>query len=101
MFGCHAIYTRGKIVLILRKKENYTESNGVWVAIAPEHHAEMKKIMPPLRPLTLFETSAWLNLHDQIVDFEERVIDACELILKNDARIGKIPKPRKKKSASK
>jgi hypothetical protein len=98
MFGCHAIYVRDKIVLIVRKKEKADPDNGVWVATTPEHHTSLKKQLPSLRPIAVFgDNGGWQNLPSDHPDFEEHAITACELVLKNDPRVGKIPKAKKKK----
>jgi hypothetical protein len=99
MFGCHAIYVKNKIVLILRKKEDFENDNGVWIATTHEHHKSLQEHFPSMRPISLFGTgeSGWQNLPEDSPDFEESVIWVCELILKRDARIGKTPKPRSKK----
>ena len=96
MFGCHALYVAAKIVLILRDRESYPEDNGVWLATTQEHHAGLKKEFPYMRSLTLFGKgpTGWQNLPADSPDFEEAVTRACELITKNDPRIGKIPKPK-------
>lgn len=103
MFGCHAVYVKNKIVLILRKKAADDPDNGVWIASAPEHRESLKKDFPSLRTIQLFGTkeTSWQNLPDDADDFEESVMTVCELILKGDERIGKIPKEKKKKSAAK
>jgi len=102
MFGCHAIYHQNKMVLILRDKEDLTHDNGVWVATTPEHHDSLKKEFPCLRPVRLLGTNvtAWQNIPSDLDDFEEVVLNICDLIRKGDKRIGKIPKPRKKKPKS-
>ena len=99
MFGCHAVYVLNKIVLILRKKENETTDNGVWLATTPEHHESLRKDFPSMRSIRLFGEgeSGWQVLPEDADDFEVSVQRACELILKYDPRIGKIPKPKKKK----
>jgi hypothetical protein len=97
MFGCHAVYVNGKIVLILRQKSNALKDNGVWIATSHDHHASLKKLLPCLRPITVFgENGGWQNIPEEAVDFEECVVAACELILRNDARIGKVTKAKKK-----
>jgi hypothetical protein len=100
MFGCHAIYVQNKIVLMLRRKEDFPEDNGVWVASTPEHKSKLKAEFPTLRSIGLFGevTSTWQNLPQISDSFEEDVKRICELILKRDQRIGKIPKTKKKKS---
>jgi hypothetical protein len=39
-------------------------------------------------------------IQEEAPDFEESVSTICHLILKGDNRIGKIPKPKKKKMAT-
>ena len=97
MFGAHAIYVGPKIVLILRNKNDY--DSGVWIGTTPEHHASLKKIFKSMRDIALFGggTSSWQCLPMDADDFESNVNLACDLILKGDPRIGKIPKPKKKK----
>jgi hypothetical protein len=98
MFGCHAVYVGDKITLILRQKENAEADNGVWIATTHEHHASLKKVFPSMRPIHVFgEKGGWQNIPEDAEDFEESVFSVCELILKNDPRIGKVPKAKKKK----
>ena len=99
MFGCHAIYVGEKMVLILRNREDYTDDNGVWLAAPHEHHESLKKEFPCLRSIRFFGTAetVWQNIPADDDRFEELVLKACSLILKGDVRIGKIPKPKKKK----
>ncbi len=100
MFGCHAIYVQDKIVLILRKKEDFENDNGVWVATTYDHHESLRKVFSSMRTISLFgdAESGWQNLAVDDEHFEEDVMKACNLILKGDPRIGKIPKPRKRKN---
>jgi hypothetical protein len=100
MFGCHAIYVRNKIVVILRRKSATDPDNGVWIATLPEHHATLKKDFPSMRSIEVFGggTTGWQNLPEDADDFEENVFKVCDLILKGDVRIGKIPKKKKAKS---
>jgi len=101
MFGCHAIYVKEKIVLILRNKEAFKNDNGVWIATKHEHHESLRKDFLSMRTISLFggADSGWQNLPAADDHFEEEVMKACKLILKGDPRIGKIPKPRRKKNA--
>jgi len=99
MFGCYAIYVGEKLVLILRQRKDHTDDNGVWVAALREYHESLKKEFPCMRSVRLLGTveTVWQNIPLDADDFEELVLKACELIRKGDARIGKIPKPKKKK----
>jgi len=98
MFGCFAIYVGEKMVLILRNRKDYERDNGVWIATSAAHHSDLKRLFPGMRPVELLgpKTTAWQNLPAEAEDFEESVMRACELVLKNDPRIGKIPKQKKK-----
>ncbi|HEX8516004.1 MAG TPA: hypothetical protein VF868_07375 [Bacteroidia bacterium] len=97
MFGAHAVYIGPKLVLILRDKDDV--DSGVWIGTTVEHHASLKKDFPKMRSITVFGpgVSAWQLLHKDDIDFETKVNLACDFILKNDPRIGKIPKEKKKK----
>ena len=99
MFGCYAIYVGEKLVLILRQRKDHTDDNGVWIATPREHHESLKKQFPCMRSIRLLGTveTVWQYIPVDEDDFEELVLKACELIRKGDARIGKIPKPKKKK----
>lgn len=96
-FGCHSIYVGEKILLTLRNKKEHEEDNGVWIATEAEHHASLQKIFPNMRSIKVFggPSSNWQILPVDAYDFEESVLPACELILKQDPRIGKIPKKKK------
>ena len=93
-FGCTAVYVGDKIVLILRNKSDKPESNGVWLATTIENHKSLQQDFPSMRSIGVLGdgTTGWQLLHVGDADFEESVIKACDLILRGDPRIGKIPK---------
>ncbi len=100
-FGCYGVYVGEQIVFIIREKDSHPEANGLWIATSYEHHKSLKKEFPSLTTVSVLndgsrETS-WQMLHSDSDDFESSAIRACELVLKGDKRIGKIPKPKKKK----
>jgi hypothetical protein len=103
MFGCHSIYLKDKIVLALRRRDDFTQDNGVWIATTRDHHESLRRVLPSLRTISLFgvSESGWQNIPEEGERFEEEVTTACDLILKGDPRIGKIPKAKKKKANSK
>jgi hypothetical protein len=92
MFGCHSVYIGNKIVLALRDKDD--EDSGVWIGTTNEHQESLKKDFPSMRSIKIFGpgTSGWQILPKDADDFETSVNHLCDLILKNDSRIGKIPK---------
>lgn len=99
MFGAVGVYIENKIVFILRDKATSPEDNGVWIATTIEHHTSLQTLFPNMRSLKLFGPgpTGWQVLPADTDDFEESVIKACELVLKRDPRIGKIPKQKLKK----
>ncbi len=98
-FGCHALYLGEQIVLILRNKKAHPRDNGVWIATDDEHHQSLQKLFPSMRSIEVFGNgpSSWQNLPLDADDFESSVNLVCELILKKDPRIGRIPAKKKRK----
>jgi hypothetical protein len=114
MFGAYAVYVEDKLIFILRQKDSYLNDNGIWLATFPEHHESLRKLFPQMRSLELFQTdygttkvtpntapTAWQNIPENEDNFEESALLACELVLKGDPRIGKIPQRRLKKANGK
>ena len=101
MFGAFGVYVRDKIVFALRERDTHTDANGVWIATSKEHHESLRREMPSLQSIYLLsdgkgETS-WQMIPLDADDFETSVTRACELVLKNDPRIGNVPKKKRKK----
>lgn len=94
MFGCLAIYIGEKIVLILRDRPKNPDDNGLWLATTPEHHESLRREFPMMRSIALFdkEVTGWQVLPASEPDFEEAAMRACELVMRGDPRIGKVPK---------
>ena len=93
MFGMHYIYLVKKIMLILRKRDNEPELNGIWVATGKEHHQSLKKDIPEFGPFFIDGDERhgnWLLIRDDAEDFEEAAIKVCELISHGDHRIGRL-----------
>ena len=93
MFGMHYIYRGKKIVLILRKRENEPELNGIWVASNKEHHKSLANEAPELAPFSIKgddQYGNWLLIKDDAEGLEEATIKVCELIVHGDQRIGRL-----------
>jgi hypothetical protein len=99
MFGCLAVYVDEKIVLILRDKPDYPGDNGVWLATTVEHHESLREEFPAMRSVAALSkgVTGWQNLPADAADFEELALRACELVLRRDPRIGKVPGARRAK----
>ena len=86
--------------MALRDKPDHTEDNGVWLATTEEHHATLKREFPHMRSIQVLGNggaTGWQLLPADASDFEESALHACELIVRRDPRIGKVPKKRKGK----
>jgi hypothetical protein len=96
MFGCLAVYVGKRIVLILRDKRDADPDNGVWLATTEQHHASLRRDFPNMRSIQVFRkpVTGWQVLPADSPDFEEAALQACQLILARDPRIGKVPAAR-------
>jgi hypothetical protein len=98
MFGCLAVYVDDKIVLVLRDKRDKTADNGVWLATTQEHHASLRREFPNMRSIQVLgkNVTGWQVLPADAPDFEQAALRACELIIRRDPRIGKVPGARRR-----
>jgi len=99
MFGCHAIYSGDKLLLITRNKADHSEDNGVWVCVIKNIEDNLNKDLPGLRDLKMFGPSqtGWKLIPVESDDFEQSVLKVCDLINKGNEFIGRVPKRKKKK----
>ena len=98
MFGCLAVYVRKKIVFVLREKEG-SRDNGVWLATTVAHHESLRKDFPNMRSIGVLgkAITGWQLLPSDAPDFEQSALRACEFVGASDPRIGKVPKPKRKR----
>lgn len=95
MFGMWSIYIDDKIMLILRQRDKNPQMNGVWIATHKEFHQSLKKDILVLTSISSDENE-WLLLPEETIHFEASARKVCDLILKKDNRIGRMPIPKKK-----
>lgn len=81
------------------KAGDHDHDNGIWISTKVEYHETLKEIFPSMRSIQVLGNGAtnWQNLPLEADDFEESANLICELILKNDPRIGNVPKAKKSK----
>jgi hypothetical protein len=94
MFGCFAVYIGPKIVLLLRDKIDRPADNGVWLITTKEHHQSLRHNFPNLRSMSIPGKGppGWQLIPADSSDFEVSCMQACDLILGGDPRIGRVPK---------
>ena len=93
MFGALAVYVGEKIVFLLRDRPTDPQANGVWLAIPTEFQENLHADLPNAGPVRIMgkEISGWRLLAADADDFEAHALRACELVVSNDSRIGKVP----------
>jgi hypothetical protein len=105
MFGLWAIYVKEKLMLMLRQRQDFPDTNGVWIATNQEHHKSLKRDLPSLCSISNYsdgiQETEWQVIQADTDDFEASVRKVCELIKHNDPRIGRIAKPLQSKIKTK
>lgn len=100
-FGMFAVYSGEKLLLILRERDDQPGLNGIWIAAARGGQESLKKDLPALLMVSGLKAkkseTGWLMISAAADGFEETAIRVCELIVRRDPRIGKIP-PLKRKT---
>ena len=93
MFGALAVYVGEKIVFLLRDRPADPQANGVWLAIPTEFQDSLHADFPNAGPVRIMgkHINGWRLLAVDAGDFETSALRACELVVRNDPRIGKVP----------
>jgi hypothetical protein len=99
MFSGFAVYLGDKIVLMLRDSPKQPEDNGVWLVfseVAKLTDAGIRRDFPSLRIIGLLggKIDHWRLIPADSPTFESEALHACELLLKHDLRIGRVPQSR-------
>ncbi len=100
MFSCTAVYIGDLLVLMLRDSDKSPQDNGLWLVLSETIKPSVKalrKEFPSLRKIELLGDfiSHWLLIPSDSPHFEEESLHACDLVLRHDSRIGRIPKSRR------
>lgn len=100
MFSGYAVYIGNRLVFMLRDHADSPQDNGLWLvlseAVNPDDKS-LRKDFPSLRTIDLLGgvISHWLLVPSDSPTFEEEAMHACDLVLRHDPRIGRIPKSRR------
>jgi len=100
MFSGFAVYLGDRLVFMLRDAVKSAKDNGVWLVLAegidPADRG-LRREFPSLRSIELLGGAIrhWLLIPSDGPDFEREALRACELVLRRDARLGRIPQSRR------
>jgi hypothetical protein len=99
MFSGFAVYLGDKIVLMLRDSPKHPEDNGVWIVFSERADLADPGIgrdFPSLRLIGMLggKIAHWRVIPADSPAFESEALHACELLLKHDERLGRVPQSR-------
>lgn len=91
MLGAYGVYLENKLIMFLRDRENQPEFNGIFIATQPQYFLELQQQIHASKMKFDLDGSAdsWLFISEDLDDFKDKVIKACEMIKNGDERIGK------------
>jgi hypothetical protein len=100
MFSGFAVYVGDVLVLMLRDHATFAMDNGVWLVLSESTDPGDKKLrreLPSLRRIELLHSkiSHWLVIPSDGPDFEAEALHACDLLLRRDPRLGRVPQSRR------
>jgi hypothetical protein len=93
MFGAKAVYLDGKLMLCFCAGEE--PWRGVLIGTDRTHHASLRTEFPEIAPHPIL--AKWLYLPESAESFERAAARLVALVRRRDARIGVIPKAKKKR----
>jgi hypothetical protein len=99
MFSGFAVYLGDKMVLMLRDSAKQPVDNGVWLVFSETANLAdpgIRRDFPSLRLIGLLggKIAHWRLIPSDSPTFESEALHACELLLKHDARFGRVPQSR-------
>jgi hypothetical protein len=100
MFSGFSVYVGDRIVLMLREHIKSPRDNGVWLVLSEATNPKdpkLKREFPSLRSIEMLEGTIahWLVIPSDGANFESEALHACDLLLRRDPRIGRIPASRR------
>ena len=100
MFSGFSVYLGDHIVCMLRDSPKSPRDNGVWLVLSETANPadpKLRREFPSLRPIELLGGAIghWLLVPSDSPTFETEALHACDLLLRHDPRLGRIPKSRK------
>jgi hypothetical protein len=100
MFSGFAVYAGDLLVLMLRDHAKSPRDNGVWLVLSDgtdPADATLRREIPSLRRIELLgdKIGHWLLIPSDGPNFETEALYACDLLLRRDPRLGRVPQSRR------
>jgi hypothetical protein len=104
MFSGFAVYVGDKIMLMLRDSPKQPKDNGVWLVFSETADLDdpgIRRDFPSIRLIELLggKIGHWRLVPADSPTFESEALHACELLLRRDARFGRVPQSRQTRPA--
>ena len=100
MFSGFSVYVGDRLVFMLRDHAKSAKDNGVWLVLSEgtdPADRSLRREFPSLRKIELLDGAIghWLLIPSDGPDFETEAMHMCDLLLRRDPRIGRVPKSRR------
>jgi hypothetical protein len=100
MFSGFNVYIGDRLVCMLRDHPQSPRDNGLWLVLSETTNPadrQLRREFPSLRRIELLGgmIGHWLLVPSDGPDFEKEALHACDLLLRHDSRLGRIPKSRR------
>ncbi len=100
MFSGFAVYIGDRIVCMLRNHLRSPQDNGLWLVLSETTDPadpQLRREFRSLRPIEMLgnKIGHWRLLPSDGPDFEKEALHACDLLLRHDPRLGRVPKSRR------
>jgi hypothetical protein len=100
MFSGFAVYIGDRLVCMLRDHPKSPRDNGVWLVLSDTVNPADPSLLrefPSLRSIELLagKIGHWLLVPVDGPAFETEALHACDLLLRHDPRLGRIPASRR------
>lgn len=102
MFSGFAVYEGDRLILMLRDNAKSPRDNGVWLVLSEgtdPADRRLRREFPSLRRIELLgnKIGHWLVIPSDSPNFETESLHACDLLLRHDPRLGRIPESRRRR----
>jgi hypothetical protein len=100
MFSGFAVYAGDLLVCMLREHTKSPGDNGMWVVLSDGTNPAdpgLQREFPSIRSIDLLGNKIrhWLVIPSDSPGFEAEALHACDLLLRHDPRLGRIPESRR------